>query len=144
MRLKPIIKCEIIHLRPTEMIELEHELDLIVNDGFNFLCHVFGNPTQPSEMAYIAIGTDDTAPAATQTELISEEYREGATYTKLAPVGQCKLEATFTGLATNTYKEAGLFNASTGGSMFCRDTFSRYVTPEDTLIIRYTVSFTTA
>ncbi|MEM3579511.1 MAG: hypothetical protein QXL54_04755, partial [Candidatus Bathyarchaeia archaeon] len=77
--------------------------DLVVDAGLNALCgQAFdGSGSRPAVFNYVAIGTDGTAPAATQTALGAEVMRVQGTYSKDANVGECSMDATFN--ITNTY-----------------------------------------
>ena len=119
------------------------ERDLVVNGGLDLCIDSLGKSgaNRPDPISHIAIGTDGTAPTASDTALGNEVMREAATYTKTG-TGQGKWEATFNITGSYTLQEAGLFNAATGGTMFCRDTFSaRSVESGDTVTVVYTVSF---
>jgi hypothetical protein len=77
--------------------------------------------TAPTHMA---LGTDTTVPSSTDTALITENFR--ATLTETTITGQ-EVQFTFR-LSTAqgnsvAFTEAGLFNASTSGDMFARNTF---------------------
>ncbi|MEM3623439.1 MAG: hypothetical protein QXR76_06705 [Candidatus Bathyarchaeia archaeon] len=118
--------------------------DLVVDAGLNALCgQAFdGSGSRPAVFNYVAIGTDGTAPAATQTALGAEVMRVQGTYSKDANVGECSMDATFN--ITNTYalNECGLFNASSGGTMYCRDTYTtKNVVNGDQVKIYYTPKF---
>ncbi|MEM2995787.1 MAG: hypothetical protein QXI91_07260 [Candidatus Bathyarchaeia archaeon] len=134
--------------RKDELIDVDEKLldfgDLVVDNGLNALCgQAFdGSGNRPAVFNYCAIGTDGTTPSASQTALGNEVMRVQATYEKLANVGECKLTATFN--ITNTYalNECGLFNASSGGTMYCRDTFTtKNVVSGDTVKVYYTAKF---
>ena len=121
---------------------LRKEKDLVVNSGLDLCIESLGNSaSRPACISHIAIGTDNAAPTASDTALGNEVMREAATYTKTG-TGQAKFEATFNITGSYTLQEAGLFNAGSGGAMFCRDTFpARTVQDGDTVQVIYTVSF---
>lgn len=99
--------------------------NLIVNDGLDLI----GSDTIHNISDYCACGTDNTAPAVTQTALGSELARTNTlegTYT-IANSGSSPwyhtLERTFTfavGAATGTIAEIGFFNTTAPGTMFSR------------------------
>jgi hypothetical protein len=118
--------------------------DLVVNAGLNALCGAAfdGSGSRPAVFDYVAIGEDGTAPAAVQTALGSESMRVQGVYAKDANVGECSVDATFNITTTLALQECGLFNASSGGSMFCRDTFAtKNVVSGDTVKVYYTPKF---
>ena len=93
--------------------------------------------TEPDPLRYIAVGSDETAPADDQTALISEGYRkqldETPTVTGQVAYHKVTLEP---GEATGTIAEAGLFNAGTDGVMGNRVTHSPIPKgPNDSLTI---------
>ncbi|MEM3626433.1 MAG: hypothetical protein QXZ25_00195 [Candidatus Bathyarchaeia archaeon] len=100
--------------------------DLVVDGGLDALCgQAFdGSANRPAVFNYVAIGTDGTAPSASQTSLGNEVMRVQGTYTKDANVGECSMDATFNITASYALQECGLFNASSGGTMYCRDTYT--------------------
>lgn len=81
---------------------------------------------------YIAIGTGTTAPSASDTALQSEITTGGGARksgtvsreTTTVTNDTATVQATFNFTASFNVSEAGLFNASTGGTMLSRDTFS--------------------
>ncbi len=78
---------------------------------------------------YIAIGTGTTTPAATDTALATETHRKQADSVSRATTNVTNdtavLVATFSGYTgTEAVTESGVFDASSGGNMLCRQTFS--------------------
>jgi len=118
--------------------------DLVVDAGLNALCgQAFeGSGSRPAVFNYVAVGTDSTAPAASQTALGAEVMRVQGTYTKDAATGECSMDATFDITSTYALNECGLFNASSGGTMHCRDTYTtKNVQSGDTVKVYYTPKF---
>jgi len=118
--------------------------DLVVDAGLNALCGTTfdGSASRPAAFTYVAIGTDGTAPAASQTALGAEVMRVQATYSKDANTGECSIDAIFNITGTYALQECGIFNASTGGTMYCRDTYpTKNVVSGDTVKIFYTGKF---
>lgn len=107
------------------------------------------NPDSPFN--YIALGTGDTAVAATDTEL-SAELPFGESYSRLqdteAQYSDTEsgkgliLSVTFLpGQATGTLQEGAVFNASTGGDMLARQTFDEIQKATgDTLTVTWTIT----
>jgi hypothetical protein len=116
--------------------------NMIVDGGFDFICDVIGNPSQPTEMAYIAVGTNNTAAAATQTALLAEVDRNAAIYSHTAGTKSFTLTATFNpGEATAGLQEAGIFNAPSLGTMLNRVTFPIInKDAADTLTVTFTIT----
>lgn len=80
--------------------------------------------TSSGVMSHMAVGTDNTSPAAGDTTLGSEAGRVAVTsYT--SSTNTVTAVATFpAGTGTGALVEAGLFNASSSGDLLCRTTFS--------------------
>lgn len=113
---------------------------MITNAGMAEVAGLIGTDTQGDVTAfdYIAIGTGTTAPSASDTTLASEQQRAAATGTRVTTtvtndtLQLVKDAFTFSGSYAIT--EVGVFNASTGGTMLSRSTFSAVnVTSNDTL-----------
>ncbi|MEM3697110.1 MAG: hypothetical protein QXQ94_06385 [Candidatus Bathyarchaeia archaeon] len=118
--------------------------DLVVDAGLNALCgQAFDSSgNRPAVFNYVAIGTDSTTPSASQTALGNEVMRVQGTYSKDANVGECSVDATFNITGTYALNECGLFNASSGGTMYCRDTYTtKNVVNGDTVKVYYTPKF---
>ena len=116
--------------------------NLTVDVGFSAICDMMGQGGV-SPFTYCAIGTGTTAPDSSDTALETEVARVQGGYTKLSST-QWKNDATFgAGVGTGAITEAGLFNASSGGTMLCRQTFAVVNKGDnDTLVItwQYTLS----
>lgn len=115
--------------------------NLVVNTGLNHIADRMSDLGE-SVMSHCAVGLDDTAPGAGQTELGEEIYRE-----TLDSVVQSANEVTYTtefgpGEGTGNLRETGIFNASSGGVMLARYTFTFNKTSEDTLDVVWTITFT--
>jgi hypothetical protein len=96
--------------------------NLVVTAGKEFVAaRMIG--TSADVMDNMAIGSGSTAAAAGDTALGSELDRQSATSSASGAV--VTYSATFAaGNGTGAVTEAGLFNASSGGSMLCRTVFS--------------------
>jgi hypothetical protein len=106
-------------------VEIVRKDNLIVDAGFELVCDSLGATSgRPAILSHIAVGTGSTSPASGQTALVTELNRQAATYTKLN-AKQFKMVASFVaGTGTGAITEAGVFNASSSGTMFDRVTFS--------------------
>lgn len=134
--------------RKDKLVDMDEKLlnfeDLVVDAGLNALCgQAFdGSGGRPAVFNYVAIGTDGTIPSSSQTALGVEVMRVQGTYTKDAGVGECSMDATFNITSTYALQECGLFNASSGGTMYCRDTYTtKNVVSGDTVKVYYTPKF---
>jgi len=124
----------------------EHDIDfkdLVVDGGLQAACEcIFKSASRPAVFDYVAIGTDGTAPAASQTALLAEVMRVQGTYANDATDGECSMDATFDITATYALQECGLLNAAAAGTMYCRDTYTtKNVISGDTVKVYYTPKF---
>jgi len=77
-----------------------------------------------SAMSHMAVGTDNSAAAAGDTALGTESGRVALTSTTVSD-NVITYVATFpAGTATATLVEAGVFNASSSGTLLCRTVFA--------------------
>lgn len=108
--------------------KLKQEVDkdnVIVTVGKNFLADWLTQATQSTAfMQYMGLGTGTTAASASDTSLETPlASRVAGTLTSTTNVWQN--QATFApGVNTGAITEAGLFSASSGGTMMARQTFS--------------------
>lgn len=100
--------------------------NLIVNAGFDLIADSLGAGSRPSVISHIGVGTSSTAPSAGQTALVTQlGSRVAASYAHTGGTKVFTMSATFNpGASTGALVEAGVFNASTAGSMLDRVTFS--------------------
>jgi len=102
----------------------EREIDnLVVTTGKNYIASRMVG-TSSTVMSHMALGTDNTSPAAGDTALGSEAGRV-AMSAFTASTNIVTATATFpAGTATGALTEAGILNASSSGDLLCRTTFS--------------------
>lgn len=99
--------------------------NLIVNNGFDFICDAIANSGRGAVMGYIAVGTDTTAASAAQTALIAETARVATSYAHTTGTKIFSVAATFgAGTGTGALTEAGVLNAASSGTLLDRVTFS--------------------
>jgi hypothetical protein len=106
--------------------------NLLTNGGRDFIhAQVYTNTSAGTQGAnYVAVTTDATAPAATDTTLTTEIASGGLTRALAAPshtagTNTSTLTITFTSSATFTaVQKAGTFNAATVGIMMHENTFT--------------------
>ena len=121
---------------------------LITNAGKDFISAQIGSNTTGSNGAnYIALTTDATAPAATDTTLTGEINSGGlsraqGTYAHTAGTNTFTISKTFTASATQTnVQKAGLFTASSSGTMMAENTFTAVsLASGDQLTITWTIT----
>jgi hypothetical protein len=94
--------------------------NLVVTTGLNHIADQLSDQGETA-MGYIAAGSDNTAPSAGQTALVSELARVATDSITQTGGNTVVYAATFAaGTATGTWEEAGIFNAATGGVMLNR------------------------
>jgi hypothetical protein len=122
-------------------IKEEHEVpNLVVNVGKNFIAsRMIG--TTDNIMSHMAIGTGTTAPAVGNTALVTEVGRV-ALSSNVRTANAIAYVATFpAATGTGAITEAGIFNASSSGTLLCRTTFAVINKgAADTLGITWTVT----
>jgi len=109
------------HKKEDGTTEIHEYKNLIVDTGFNFIGDVIANPTQPSIMNHIAVGSGTTAAAVGDTDLETIlDVRNPATFIGVSDT-VFTLASTFAGgESTGAWTEAGVFNALTLGIMLNR------------------------
>lgn len=107
-------------------VQVTRKDNLILNVGFDFIADAIGKSSgRPSVMGYTAVGTGSTAVAASQTALVTELARKAANYQHTAGTKVFTFTTTFNaGEATGAITEAGIANASSGGTFLDRVTFA--------------------
>ena len=100
----------------------------LTNDGFASVAGLLLTDVGGTASDYVAIGTNTGTFAATQTVLLTETHREAGTGTRVTTTvtnDTAQLVRTFSGYSgTEAVAESGVFNASSGGTMLCRQTFT--------------------
>lgn len=100
------------------------EKNLVVNVGKSFIAsRMAGNAS--AVMGWMAVGTNSTAPSATDTTLNTELARVATTVSGGTPSGNTVQYVGVypAGVATGALTEAGIFNASSAGTMLSRTTY---------------------
>jgi hypothetical protein len=115
--------------------------NLVVTTGLNFIASRMEGVSD-SVMSHMAIGEGTTAAAANNTDLEqilgSREALDSTTNTNNTVVYVASFEA---GDGTGPVTEAGIFNASTAGTMLCRTVFSVVNKgADDTMTITWTIT----
>jgi hypothetical protein len=121
--------------------EQRHEKNLIVTAGLNFICSRMKD-TSAGAMSHMGLGSGTTAAAAGQTDLVtllgSREALDSTTVSTNTIAYVSSFEA---GDATGAVTEAGIFNASSSGTMLCRVVFSAInKAADDTMSVTWTIT----
>lgn len=118
------------------------EIDnLVVDTGLDYIASRMGG-TSASVMSHMALGSGTTAAAANDTDLQSilgsREALDSTTVTDNTIQYVASFEA---GDGTGAVTEAGIFNASTAGTMLCRTVFSVVnKAADDTMSVTWTIT----
>jgi hypothetical protein len=100
-----------------------HVPNLVVTAGKNFIASRIVGTASPI-MSHMAIGSSSTAADVANTALGAELGRVALT-SGTAASGVVQYVASFpAGTGTGGVQEAGIFNASSGGTMLCRTVFA--------------------
>jgi hypothetical protein len=131
---------------PDGEVKEQHEVDnLVVTVGKNFIASSMAKTTtnSPAAMTHMEVGTGTTAAAVGDTALGAAvaSSRVSLTSTTVS-TNSVAYVATFpAGTGTGALTEAGIFNASSSGTMLCRTVFSVINKgAADTLGITWTVT----
>ena len=131
--------------RDGKLIEVREFDNMVVNAGLAAIAGCILLDVATNRFDYIALGTDGTAPSATQTALLAETHRQAGTGTRVTtsnPNDTAQLSTTFTFGGSYGLQESGVFNASSDGDMLCRQTFSVLnVQNNDQLTVTWKVQF---
>jgi hypothetical protein len=114
--------------------------NLVVTVGKNFIASRMKDATATA-MSHMAIGTGTTAAAAGDTTLGTEAGRVALTSTTVTANAVAYVATFPAGTGTGAITEAGIFNASSSGTLLCRTVFSVINKgAADTLGITWTVT----
>jgi len=117
------------------------EKNLVVTTGLNYIASRMKDATATA-MTHMALGSGTTTAAAGQTDIVTllgaREALDSTTVTANAVAYVSSFEA---GDATGAVTEAGIFNASTSGTMLCRVVFSVVnKAADDTMTVTWTIT----
>ena len=117
------------------------EKNLVVTTGLGYIASRMKDASATA-MTHMALGSGTTNALAAQTDLItllgSREALDSTTVTANAVAYVASFEATD---ATGAVTEAGIFNASTGGTMLCRVKFDVVnKAADDTMTVTWTIT----
>ena len=118
--------------------------NLVVNAGLAYIISRMTG-TAKSVMSHMGLGSGTTAAAASQTDLVSLlGSREALDSTTITGSNNEKVQYVSSfeaGDATGAVTEAGIFNASSGGTMLCRTKFNVVnKAADDTMTVTWTIT----
>lgn len=106
--------------------DLKQELNvtnLVVDTGLAYIASRMKD-TSATAMSHMAIGSGTNDPAAGDTALQTELGRVGLTSTTVTNNSVAYVASFPAGTGTGAVTEAGIFNASSSGTMLCRTEFA--------------------
>lgn len=120
LRLRGDVEAVLRDARTGQIKATRHGHNLVVTVGAEEIAKIVASSTSGTRPTHMGIGTSTTAPAAAQTNLVGTATRRALNSTSRS-TNQITYSCTFTtGIGTFTVQEAGLFNASSAGTMFAR------------------------
>jgi hypothetical protein len=117
--------------------------NLVVSSGLEFICSRMAG-TSAGVMSHMALGSGTTAAAAGQTDLVSILGSREALDSSTASSNTITYVSSFeAGEGTGAVTEAGIFNASSSGTMLCRTVFAVVnKQADDTMSVTWTITLT--
>jgi len=122
--------------------------DLETNAGLDFQADVMGTTgTQVAACNYLALTDTAISPAATDTTLSGEITTNGlariiGTYAHTTGADTYSIAHTWTATAAQSAQGAGMFNASSAGTMCFENTFTSVsLSTNDTLTLTWTITY---
>lgn len=108
------------------LIEEQTVKNLVVTTGLNHIADRLGASSPATRMSHMEVGTGTTSPAAGNTALETAISSSRVALTsQTVSTNTVEYVGDFpAGTGTGAVTEAGVFNASSGGTMLCRTTFS--------------------
>jgi hypothetical protein len=123
--LKATGKVQIQRFNAEGVLVEEHNVpNLVVTAGKNYIAaKMVATTNSPASMTHMAIGTGTGTPGASDTTLGTQTGRVSLSGSTVS-TNTITYTATFpAGTGDGAITEAGIFNASSGGTMLCRTTF---------------------
>jgi len=124
--LKPTGRVKIVHTNAAGETIHEFEVPNLVTAAgkVHIAQKIKATTNSPVSMTHMAIGTGTAAAVSGDTTLGTEGGRVTLTDTVVGVTNTVQYTATFgTSIGTGAVTEAGIFNASSGGTMLCRTVF---------------------
>ena len=117
--------------------------NLVVSTGLEYICSRMAG-TSAGVMSHMAVGSGTTAASAGQTALVSALGSREALDSTSASSNTITYVSSFeAGEGTGAVTEAGIFNASSSGTMLCRTVFAVVnKDADDTMSITWSITLT--
>jgi hypothetical protein len=132
---------DIIVRGPDGSIKDEKKVEnLIVDTGLDYIASRMSG-TSENVMSHMAVGTGSTAAAGADTALGTELDRNALTSTTVTDNAIAYVCSWAAGDGTGSLTEAGIFNASSAGTMLCRTVFGTVTkAADDSMTITWTIT----
>lgn len=132
---------DIIVRGPDGSIKDEKKVEnLIVDTGLDYIASRMSG-TSENVMSHMAVGTGSTAAAGADTALGTELDRNALTSTTVTDNAIAYVCSWAAGDGTGSLTEAGIFNASSAGTMLCRTVFGTVTKgADDSMTITWTIT----
>lgn len=105
------------------LLDSQSVTNVVVDDGLDYIASRMKDATATA-MSHMAVGSGTTAAAAGDSTLGTELGRVALTSTTVASNAVTYVGDFPAGTGTGAVTEAGIFNASSAGTMLCRTVFS--------------------
>lgn len=136
IRLRGKVTVRVFDAKTMKLLQAVTVKNLVVNVGLQEALDKLFNLDPGAAFAYCAVGSDNTAPAAGDTALGSELAR--SLFDECSRTGQVVTTDTWFGSSegNGTWRESGLFNAASGGTMLARALFDPLISKDVTKVVQ--------
>lgn len=139
IQIKGDLKIEVLDLNG-KITDSREVKNLVVTTGKAYIASRMSSNTTVI-MSHMALGTSNTSPVVGNTGLTTQVGRVALDSTATVGPTTTYIGTFPAGTATGTIAEAGIFNASSGGSMLCRTNFNEVNKgAADTIVITWNVT----
>jgi len=133
------------HFSKGKLVNSVESKNTIMNAGLASISGLILTDVGGNTFDNLALGTDNTAPNATQSALFAETYRSagtGSQETDTVTDDTARITTSMSITDSNVFVEAGVFDATSSGVMLARTTFSAITASSgDTVNVGYDVVF---
>ena len=136
MRLRGRVTVRVYDAETMKLLQTVTAENLVVNAGLQEALDKLFNLSPDAAFAYVAVGSDNTSPTSGDTALGSELAR--SVFDECSRAGQVVTTDTWFGSSegNGTWRESGLFNAASGGTMLARALFDPSISKDTTKVVQ--------
>lgn len=115
--------------------------NLVVDSGLEFICSRMVSSSDAA-MSHMGVGSNSSTPTSADSSLQAQVGTRASLDITNASGATVVYRGVFgSSQSVGTLREAGIFNAASGGTMLCRAVFPAIEkSSDDTLVIRWTIS----